>query len=109
MKRLPANWHIYQNRNWPSASQRRSRRERKHYAVGATTGTVIGVMGLAAGLLATSPFSPFDTLRHFASFPNCDAARAVGLAPAMKGQPGYWSSHDRDRDGTACEPWPRYR
>jgi hypothetical protein len=47
------------------------------------------------------------TLKHIASFPNCDAARAVGLAPSKKGQPGYWNRHDRDGDGIACERWPR--
>ena len=49
-----------------------------------------------------------DTLRHLASAPNCDAARTFGLAPAGRGQPGYWPQHDRDGDGVACEPW-RYR
>jgi hypothetical protein len=38
---------------------------------------------------------------------NCGFARAVGLAPAREGQPGYWKRHDRDHDGIACEPWGR--
>jgi hypothetical protein len=25
-------------------------------------------------------------------------------SPARSGPPGYWPSHDRDRDGIACEP-----
>jgi hypothetical protein len=50
---------------------------------------------------------PGVAVLHLASFPNCDAARAVGLAPAAHGGPGYWSRHDRDKDGTACEPWRR--
>jgi hypothetical protein len=53
-----------------------------------------------------SPWSLGTTLRHIAAAPNCDAARAVGLAPANRGEPGYWPSHDADRDGIACEPWP---
>lgn len=40
---------------------------------------------------------------HFTARPNCDAARAVGLDQATRGEPGYWLSHDLDRDGTACE------
>ena len=52
-------------------------------------------------------WSPTLALRHIAAAPNCDAARAVGLAPAYRGQPGYYPQHDRDRDGIACEPWPR--
>jgi hypothetical protein len=58
-------------------------------------------------LLALSPFSSMDTIKHIAAFPNCWAARAVGLASAGRGEPGYWSRHDRDGDGIACEPWLR--
>ncbi|WP_083202203.1 excalibur calcium-binding domain-containing protein [Stappia indica] len=54
-----------------------------------------------------SPWPLVTTLRHIASAPNCTAARVVGLAPARYGQPGYWGKHDADRDGIACEPWPR--
>src|SRR5262245_7513058 len=45
-------------------------------------------------------------LRHAAAAPNCTAARAMGLAPAWRGEPGYYPQHDDDRDGIACEPWP---
>src|SRR5688572_16050966 len=31
-------------------------------------------------------------LKHAASFPNCAAARSMGLAPARRGEPGYWPS-----------------
>lgn len=41
--------------------------------------------------------------RHLAAAPNCDAARMVGLAPARRGQPGYYPTHDADDDGIACE------
>ncbi|NMA96685.1 MAG: excalibur calcium-binding domain-containing protein [Phyllobacteriaceae bacterium] len=57
--------------------------------------------------VASSPFPPMTALRHLAAAPNCDAARAVGLAPARRNQPGYYSQHDRDQDGIACEPWPQ--
>jgi hypothetical protein len=68
---------------------------------------VIGGVALYWGLVILSPWPPMTTLMHIASFPNCDAARAVGLAPAYRGDPGYWPSHDADDDGIACEPWPR--
>lgn len=48
--------------------------------------------------------SPLVVLRHLAAFPNCDAARAVELAPARAGRPGYWARNDRDGDGISCEP-----
>jgi Excalibur calcium-binding domain len=37
--------------------------------------------------------------------PNCATARALGLAPAYRGDPGYRSHLDRDNDGIACEPY----
>ena len=58
-------------------------------------------------LLSLSPWPPILMLRHIASSPSCSAARAVGLAPARKGEPGYWTSHDADEDGIACEPLAR--
>jgi hypothetical protein len=69
--------------------------------------TVMGAGALYWGLVVLSPWPPMMMLKHIASFPNCDAARAVGLAPARKGEPGYWPSHDADQDGIACEPWRR--
>jgi Excalibur calcium-binding domain len=62
------------------------------------------------GLTTLSPWPPLVTVRHLLAAPNCDAERTVGLAPARRGQPGYWPSHDADSDGIACEPRrPRWR
>jgi hypothetical protein len=36
-------------------------------------------------------------------YENCDAARAAGAAPVLRGDPGYGSHLDRDGDGRACE------
>jgi hypothetical protein len=36
-------------------------------------------------------------------YPNCDAVRAAGRAPLLRGQPGYRSGLDRDNDGKACD------
>jgi Protein of unknown function (DUF1524)/Excalibur calcium-binding domain len=36
-------------------------------------------------------------------YANCAAARAAGVAPIHRGQPGYRSGLDRDNDGIACE------
>jgi len=36
-------------------------------------------------------------------YPNCTAARAAGAAPIRRGEPGYRSGLDRDKDGVACE------
>tara|TARA_R110002124_G_scaffold85873_3_gene222419 strand:- start:17021 stop:17323 length:303 start_codon:yes stop_codon:yes gene_type:complete len=36
-------------------------------------------------------------------YPNCTAARKAGAAPVRRGQPGYGTHLDRDRDGIGCE------
>ena len=36
-------------------------------------------------------------------YPNCAAARGAGAAPVRRGQPGYGTHLDRDRDGVGCE------
>ena len=36
-------------------------------------------------------------------YANCTAARAAGVTPIYRGQPGYGSHLDRDNDGVACE------
>jgi Excalibur calcium-binding domain len=37
-------------------------------------------------------------------YQNCDAARAAGVAPLYRDDPGYREELDRDADGVACEP-----
>ena len=36
---------------------------------------------------------------------NCTEARAAGVAPLYRGQPGYRPQMDGDGDGIACEPY----
>lgn len=68
-------------------------------------GYAIGVW-LAVGFVMLSPW-PFETvIRHVVAAPNCGAARAVGLAPAHRGAPGYWPWLDRDARGVACGTLP---
>ncbi len=63
----------------------------------------------APGTRTTPPASrlaPADT-PGAPYYRNCDAARAAGVAPLHRGQPGYAAHLDRDNDGIACEPPPR--
>jgi hypothetical protein len=62
-----------------------------------------------AVLILTSPWPLGLTLRHVAAAPNCPLARAAGLAPARRDEPGYWPNHDADWDGWSCEPAPQGR
>jgi len=37
------------------------------------------------------------------AFRNCSEARAAGAAPVRRGDPGYGTHLDRDKDGIGCE------
>lgn len=63
--------------------------------------------GLIAVLQAYAPWPPFLVLRHLMSAANCATASAMRLAPARRGEPGYWPGLDADNDGIACEWWSR--
>ena len=49
------------------------------------------------------PAAPATTAGPGASYPNCAAARAAGVAPLHVGDPGYGRHLDRDGDGIGCE------
>lgn len=58
-----------------------------------------------SGLTIGGSGAPADLTDDSVSYANCDAARAAGVAPIYRGQPGYASYLDADNDGIACEPW----
>ena len=51
----------------------------------------------------TSTHTPSTTQSSGVYYQNCDAVRAAGKAPLYRGQPGYSTKLDRDKDGIACE------
>jgi Excalibur calcium-binding domain len=126
MKALPNGWHIFQGkpdrdpekelaklkRGFAAISRRlnraiafrRLRRTTRRLAVDALL-IALALVALCSLIEILSPWSVTMTLRHLAAAYNCDTARLVGLAPARRGQPGYWSGNDADSDGWACEPW----
>ena len=59
----------------------------------------------AGGSTGIQPKTVVSTPKPAASayYANCAAARAAGVAPLYRGQPGYRSGLDRDNDGVACE------
>lgn len=61
----------------------------------------INAMAAAAQVPATSV--PASSGGGSAYYANCDAARAAGAAPVLRGEPGYRSGLDRDDDGIGCE------
>lgn len=52
---------------------------------------------------APTPSSPDEPSSGPAYLENCDAARAAGVEPVRRGDPGYGPHLDRDGDGSACE------
>ncbi|WP_417481602.1 excalibur calcium-binding domain-containing protein [Maricaulis sp.] len=44
-------------------------------------------------------------MRHYLASEGCYSASTVGLAPARRGEPGYWHKLDGDKDGISCELW----
>lgn len=52
---------------------------------------------------ATNTGRPRSAARPDVYYPNCAAARAAGVAPLRRGDPGYRAGLDRDGDGIACE------
>jgi hypothetical protein len=65
------------------------------------------LLGFAIGgslaLMLFNNWTPEMTGRHIAAAWNCQTAQSVGLAPAHRGQPGYWPWLDTNSDGVACE------
>ncbi|WP_417495963.1 excalibur calcium-binding domain-containing protein [Maricaulis sp.] len=93
-----------------AVSNRAMRRQRLVHSL-RVWGLRLALAGSAAVLVwfviaSLSPWPVPTTLRHLAASQNCDTARAVDLAPARRGEPGYWAENDRDHDGIACEAWP---
>jgi hypothetical protein len=66
----------------------------------------LALVAISAAMCRSRPVEwTAETRRsHQAAAPNYDAARAVGLAPAARGQPVYWPHLDANQDGIACEP-----
>jgi Excalibur calcium-binding domain len=116
IKRLPSGWTVHRNREAErrleaivAASKRAERMRRWRQRWLGPMGVVALIGSAVAFGFSLSPWPVVVTLKHLAAFPNCNAARGVGLAPARRGQPGYYHRHDADHDGIACEPWPRVR
>ena len=97
-------------RRFRAVSARHDRASKRRYYRSAKIAALAAIVAFAVVWgLGSSPWPVSTTLRHIASAPNCGFARLVGLAPARRGEPGYWKRLDRDGDGIACEPWPPER
>lgn len=55
------------------------------------------------GTVPQTTYELVPSVPAVAPFRSCAAARAAGAAPVYRGDPGYSSAIDRDRDGVACE------
>jgi hypothetical protein len=75
----------------PARKRARSRAARPHRAVAAT----------ARAPVRRAPVRQAPDIY----FAGCNDVRAAGLAPLLRGQPGYRAEMDGDDDGIACEPY----
>ena len=66
--------------------------------------TTVAGLGIFTAMETYKPWPLSVIVRHLAAAPNCAAARSMGLVPARRGEPGYYSHHDANHDGIACEP-----
>jgi hypothetical protein len=78
-------------------ADRREKTRHLSHRISVSTMGAFAMLMLYLGVASSNGWAPSVALKHLAAFPNCNAARIVGLAPAYKGDPGYWSSHDRDK------------
>jgi hypothetical protein len=123
MPLLPKNWRVHEGRDpekelqkiqrrFEAIRRRADRRDRILKMLRENRMQLLGaslVFAITFVVFFFSPFSPWDTMRHIAAAPNCAFARFVELAPARRGDAGYWAHHDGDDDGIACEPLWRSR
>ena len=69
---------------------------------------LVSVVVAGASLLTSLQYGSRDgavvQIQHRIAYVSCGAARAVKLAPARIGQPGYWRHLDTNNDGISCEP-----
>lgn len=65
--------------------------------------TLALLIAVYAGMLFERFKAPGLALRHLAALPSCTTAYLAGVAPATRLEPGYWSFHDPDGNGIACE------
>ena len=62
----------------------------------------------AAWTMIAIPGDQAAQLEQSAYYENCVAARAAGVAPITRGEPGYREGLDGDSDGVACERYHRW-
>jgi hypothetical protein len=93
------------NRRFRSISRRQERAlfmRRLYRAVRWWALAAVCIAGLLWGLVIRIGWPLPVALKHVAAA-SCDAANYVGLAPATRGQPGYWAHNDADGDGVSCD------
>jgi hypothetical protein len=104
-----------QARGYTGAHKWSPKKRRRRPSLAGQVVVLSGLMGIAAWSYApqltsawTETTTPPVTLKaseRSAYYPNCAAARAAGVAPIQRGQPGYRDELDADGDGVACEPY----
>ncbi|MFQ6553805.1 excalibur calcium-binding domain-containing protein [Aestuariibius insulae] len=93
----------------PTRRQRRADRERAkvlslHFILTRILLLPLVVLSISLSIyIRTSPFPMQVTIAHLMSMSGCRMTQHLGLAPAVKGAPGYHARNDANGNGVACE------
>ncbi len=93
----------------PTRRQRRADRERAkvlslHFILTRILFLPVVIASISLSIyIRTSPFPMQVTIAHMMSMSGCAMTRHLGLAPAVKGAPGYHVRNDANGNGVACE------
>ena len=71
-------------------------------AVAGLSAVTFASVWMLPGTPAVATASPATVATIY--YAGCNEARAAGVAPIYRGQPGYRPEMDGDSDGIACEP-----
>ena len=113
MVNLPKSWRLYEAGEAVIRPRRRNvffkgRRRSDRVMAWSVTVLALVVIGIALGRYFPATQS-HDGMAFAAAAPayyrRCADAHAAGVAPLLRGRPGYRSELDADNDGIACEPF----
>ena len=101
--------------NIPVDRRRKRPKVARYLGFAALAGTSVGIISTGATPEIGAAFSSARDVvttsdktgarRTNVYYPGCNAARAAGVAPLYRGEPGYRPEMDGDKDGIACEPY----
>ncbi len=75
-----------------------------HFVLAVFAGLGVGLLWSAADTIPQW-LTEREAIEKSVYYEGCNEVRALGKAPLYRGDPGYGSHMDGDRDGVACEDY----